>query len=173
MPKIIENVREQLLNEAKRQILENGYAKTTIRSVATSCGLGIGTVYNYFQSKDMLVASFVAEDWKKHLKQIEEQASKDPEEVIKSMYHNLSIFMEKYNTLFCDSDASKVYMTVLSTRHKQLRTQLARCLKSVCEKASVQDKEFLAEWIAESLLTWTVAGKSFDEQYEIIKQIIK
>ena len=46
MPKIIENVREQLLTEAKRQIAENGYSATTIRSVAGACGLGIGTVYN-------------------------------------------------------------------------------------------------------------------------------
>ena len=45
MPKIIENVREQLIGEAKRQIAENGYAQTTIRSVAKACGLGVGTVY--------------------------------------------------------------------------------------------------------------------------------
>ena len=42
MPKIIENVREQLLVEAKRQIAEYGYAKTTVRSVAAACGLGVG-----------------------------------------------------------------------------------------------------------------------------------
>ena len=48
MPKIIEGVRARLLNEAKRQIATLGYARTTIRSVATACGLGVGTVYNYF-----------------------------------------------------------------------------------------------------------------------------
>ena len=42
MPKIIENIREQLLQEVKRQIAENGYGKTTIRSVAGACGLGVG-----------------------------------------------------------------------------------------------------------------------------------
>ena len=63
VPKIIENVREQLLEEAKRQIRENGYSKTTIRSVAGACRLGVGTVYNYFESKDMLIASFMLEDW--------------------------------------------------------------------------------------------------------------
>ena len=63
MPKIIPNIREQLLNEAKKQIAEQGYSKTTIRSVANACNLGVGTVYNYFESKDMLIASFMAEDW--------------------------------------------------------------------------------------------------------------
>ena len=56
MPKIIENVREQLLAEAKKQVFEHGYADTTIRSVARACGLGVGTVYNYFSSKEMLIA---------------------------------------------------------------------------------------------------------------------
>ena len=63
MPKIIENIREALLVEAKRQIAERGYQNTTIRSVAKECGVAVGTVYNYFKSKDMLIASFILEDW--------------------------------------------------------------------------------------------------------------
>ena len=51
MPKIIENVREQLLAETKRQIAENGYEKTTVRSVAGACDIGVGTVYNKFSQK--------------------------------------------------------------------------------------------------------------------------
>ena len=59
MPKIIENVREQLLAEAKKQVFEHGYADTTIRSVARACGLGVGTVYNYFSSKEMLIGKVI------------------------------------------------------------------------------------------------------------------
>lgn len=173
MPKIIENVREQLLNEAKKQVVEKGYGKTTIRSVAKSCGLGTGTVYNYFPSKDMLIASFLAEDWKECLCQIEPHTSNELGDVVKSIYDSLVSFMEKHRVLFRDSDAIKVYAVAFSVRHKQLRGQLAKYLKPVCANVPVKDGEFLAEWIAESLLTWTVAGKSFEEQYEIIKQIIK
>ena len=63
MPKIIENLREKLVCEAKRQVEELGYANLTIRSVAAVCGVGVGTVYNYFSSKDSLVAAFLLEDW--------------------------------------------------------------------------------------------------------------
>ena len=71
MPKIIENLREKLLEEAKCQVMEQGYAAMTIRSVASACGVGVGTVYNYFSSKDMLVASFLLEDWLECLAGIE------------------------------------------------------------------------------------------------------
>ena len=50
MPKIIENIREKILEEAKCQVMESGYASMTIRSVANACGVGVGTVYNYFKS---------------------------------------------------------------------------------------------------------------------------
>ena len=54
IPKILQNVREQLIDEARRQIAKSGYKKTTIRSVANGCGFGVGTVYNYFPSKEAL-----------------------------------------------------------------------------------------------------------------------
>ena len=45
MPKIIENVRGQLLAEARRQVAQHGYADTTIRSVAGACGLGAESLF--------------------------------------------------------------------------------------------------------------------------------
>ena len=48
MPKIIKNLESKLLEEARRQILEFGYGAVTVRSVAAACGVGVGTVYNYF-----------------------------------------------------------------------------------------------------------------------------
>ncbi len=173
MPKIIENVRELLLEEAKKQIKENGYAQTTIRSVAKACGLGIGTVYNYFRSKDMLIASFMAEDWSQCLQQMDSHITDDAEMLLRGICESLSAFIQKYNGLFCDSDAAKVYATAFTVRHKQLRDQIAERLKPVCRNSPVEDKEFLAEWIAESLLTWTVAGKEFEKQFQMISQLIK
>ncbi len=173
MPKIIPNIRGQLLKEAKRQLMEQGYGKTTIRSVASACDLGVGTVYNYFESKDMLIATFMAEDWKECISQCHAQTSKHPKEVLNSIYYALSDFISRYQPLFCDRDAVKVFAGVFEERHKQLRAQLVEFILPACKNSSVSDEKFLAEYIAESLLTWTVAGKSFDEQFEIVSKIIK
>lgn len=169
MPKIIENVREMLLAEAKRQIGENGYANTTIRSVAGACGVGVGTVYNYFSSKDMLIATFMLEDWQICLTEMKALPSTDPEYMIKGICKALQSYIGKYQSLFADSDATKVFASVFSERHKQLRAQIAEIVYPVCAQSSVEDKTFLAEYIAEALLTWTVAGKSFADLLPLLK----
>lgn len=78
MPKIIENIREELLAETKRQIGDLGYFKTTIRSVADACGIGVGTVYNYFPTKDILVATAVSLDWQVELDKMASLPNNDP-----------------------------------------------------------------------------------------------
>ena len=91
MPKIIENVRELLLETAKEQIRLQGYSKTTIRTVASACGLGVGTVYNYFKSKDMLIATFMLEDWRECLKEMKSHSS--TEQLFNILWKNQRIWI--------------------------------------------------------------------------------
>ncbi len=173
MPKIIENVREQLLLEAKAQLKQNGYLKTTIRSVAAACGLGVGTVYNYFGSKDALIASFMADQWLELLEKVRQVPTSDGSAVLKSIYHALVEYSSEYGVLFSDSEASKVFATVFPERHKLLRSQLSMVILPLCGDQQSVNASFLAEFIAESMLTWTIEGREFGEQYEIIKKLLK
>jgi len=170
MPKIIENVRELLLDTAKKQIEERGYANTTIRSVAGECGLAVGTVYNYFRSKDMLIATFVVEDWNSYLSDIRGANLSDPRMALHNIYDALIHFSEKHRSLFSDPEAAKVYSAVFSERHKTLRSQISEIIAPLCPAES---GDFTAEFVAESLLTWTVAGKDFDSIFNILEKILK
>jgi AcrR family transcriptional regulator len=167
MPKIIENVREQLLAEAKKQIAERGYANTTVRSVAGACGIGVGTVYNYFKSKDMLIASFMLEDWQECLADVRAHESSDAVALLRSIYEALLHFSDKHKALFADAEATRVFSTVFSKRHKQLREQLADLISPIAKD------DFAAAFIAESLLTWTMAGVPFEQLSDILMKIIK
>ncbi len=170
MPKIIENVREQLLCEAKRQIAERGYENTTIRSVASECGLAVGTVYNYFESKDMLIASFMIEDWFECLSEIDSHSASEAEVRLRCIYDAVCKFCKKYSALFSDKSALRSFSSVFAERHKQLRSQLAALIMPVCTS---DEAEFVCEFAAESLLTWTMAGADFDKISCLLMKILK
>ncbi len=173
MPKIIENIRERLLEEAKRQVRELGYSAMTIRSVATACGVGTGTVYNYFPSKDMLVASFMLEDWMVCIEAITEGAkfAEDARAALHCMYQELLIYKEKYENLFADENAAASYNASSMQRHHLLREQLAEPLKMWTCRQDKADATFLAEFIAENMLALTMAGKDFEQIAAVLLQL--
>ena len=170
MPKIIQNIREQLLTEAKKQIAERGYKATTIRSVASACGLGVGTVYNYFPSKEMLIASFVYEDWKNHLSAMQRLSSDDPYIRLKGIYDSLTSFSEENRVLFSDTDAARLISAGSAERHKLLRAQIASLILPVCENPP---SPFAAEFAAEAIIRWSTEHADFETIYPFLAKIIK
>lgn len=167
MPKIIENLREQILNEAKKQLSEQGYEKTTIRSVAQECKIAVGTVYNYFKSKDILIASLVLEDWNDCIQSIITYPKEDRRAFLEHIHISLNAFEKKHEKLFKDKEAAKTYNTVFFERHRLLRSQLSQLIKPLTDDA------FLSEYVAEALLCWTTEGKSFEEIYPFLPEQIK
>ena len=167
MPKIIENLPQRLLDEARRQIEQSGFSAMTIRSVAKGCGVGVGTVYNYYPSKEALVASFMLDDWKACVATIQDIAehSETLEPVLRIIYEKLSFFMEQYDPIFQDASAAVSYTGSTSQYHRVLRTQLAQPIRNFCRD------DFSAEFIAEAILTWSVAGKDFDELKAVLLRI--
>lgn len=63
MPRRPETSREAILAAAMAIARERGLAKLGIRSVAASCGVSVGTIYNYFPDKDALVTGVVGSFW--------------------------------------------------------------------------------------------------------------
>ena len=63
MPKIINNLEENILSAARRLVAEQGYAAVTMRAIAKECGIAVGTFYNYYPSKDAMLAACLLHDW--------------------------------------------------------------------------------------------------------------
>ena len=168
MPKIIENLPQRLMAEARNQIEESGFSAMTIRSVAKACGVGVGTVYNYFPSKEILVASFMLDDWKLCVAAIQDTAecAQTLEPVLRVIHEKIRLFMAEYDPVFRDGSSSTGYAASLSKYHGILRSQLADPIRKFCQD------DFTADFIAEAMLTWTVAGKHFDDLRDILLRII-
>ena len=166
MPKIIENLEHKLIAEARHQIETSGYGALTIRDLAKACGVGVGTVYNYFSSKEELVASHLLEDWKQCITAITAVSgcSDAPKPVLLCIYDQLVSFARRHEVIFRDESAAASFSGSFNKYHGMLRTQLAQPLRKFSET------DFAAEFLAEALLTWTMAGKTFDEIYGMMEK---
>ena len=170
MPKIIDGLQKQILKEAKYQIFKNGFSKMTIRSVAKACDIAVGTIYNYYSSKDFLAASFILQDWIPVEEEIQRQCeiATEPMEVLQGVYSTLERFISYYRSLFEDKSALQSASAMFRTRHQELRHRLARMIQNVCmEKAKVAS-EFLPEFIAEAFLAWSIEAHSFADLRSIL-----
>lgn len=173
MPKIIENVREMIIEEAKSQLKEGTYDSMTIRSIARGCGIGLGTFYNYFKSKDMLIAAFLLEDWMERVGKLNEisETEDEPLVLISAIHSELNSFIRKFKCIFSSAEAKKSFNNSVTDYHRILRFQIAEPIKRVCERRGNENPEFLSEFAAEAVLTWTVEGKSFEEISSVINKL--
>ncbi len=164
MPKIIENLEQKLIREAERQLNQSGYSAMTIRSVAAGCGVGVGTVYNYFPSKEALLAAYLLEDWRGCVAAIQAagETADGPMPVARCIHDQLQGFAQRHLPIFRDEAAAVSFTGSVSPYHALLRSQLAAPLARFCPS------EFAGEFIAEALLTWTMAGKDFDAIFAMI-----
>ena len=110
MPKIVKNLRERIVEETKKQIVDNGYSKVTMRSIAEACGIGLGTIYNYYESKDYIVATYMSKDWNDCLDKVENNINSG-NGILESIYSGLVNFIKEHETLFKDKKAEIMYAT--------------------------------------------------------------
>lgn len=170
MPKIIDNLQDRILKEVEREITEIGYSGMTIRSVATACEVAVGTVYNYFQSKENMVAVYMAKDWGKYygIMQAEGGRMDNVSDACRVLFDNIKAYMEAHQALFSDDEAARSFAGAYSGRHKLLRKQLAEIIEPICVKTAVSYTSELSEFLVEALLSWVTEGKEYDGFYEIV-----
>ena len=166
MPTIIENLESKLIEEARKQIQLSGYGALTMRDLAKACGVGVGTVYNYFSSKEELVAAYLLRDWMQCVRAIEAVSAQadSPRPVALSIYEQLLSFARRHSAIFRDASATAGFSGAFGSYHGLLRSQLAQPLRKFV------GTDFAAQFLAEALLTWTMAGKEFDEIYGMLEK---
>lgn len=55
--------KEEILKTSRELIQRQGWSSLNIRSVAAACGVSVGSIYNYFDSKTALVGEAVESVW--------------------------------------------------------------------------------------------------------------
>ncbi len=55
---------DEILKASRQLIQQQGWSAVNIRSVAAACGVSVGSIYNYFDSKAALVGATVESVWR-------------------------------------------------------------------------------------------------------------
>jgi len=69
--------KEKILQVSRALIQAQGWSAINIRSVARACGVSVGSIYNYFESKTELVGATVESIWREIFHRSEETAEFD------------------------------------------------------------------------------------------------
>lgn len=102
MPKIIENIKETILEKGKEMLLEGSYSSFNIRNLAKRCGLGLGTIYNHFENKEVLVYHIFLSDWENTIELADEMKEENLpiREKLNRIYISLETFASNYMRVF-------------------------------------------------------------------------
>ena len=66
MSRIIENPEQLILSRAKEILYNEGFKKFSMRNLSGKCGIALGTIYNYYSTKEELIIEMMTDYWKEH-----------------------------------------------------------------------------------------------------------
>lgn len=144
MPKLIENAKELILKTSEKLLFEVGYKGFKIREVAGRCGIATGTIFNYFASKEMLIASIIAKDWTAYLENIKKECdlASDISSGVSSIYKGIVAFSKKYELIWMEYSGNNIGR--FGEHHLTLRGQIADILnKMLLRFGKKHDKSFV------------------------------
>ena len=153
MPKIIENIRERAIEEARNELLRNGYTALTVRGIAAKLGIGLGTFYNYFPSKEYLAAAVMLEDWQQLTGEFETGlAGQSPEAVFFGLFDLVRTFSGRYVPAWKEYEQHGSGRAMIGRYHGTLVEQLAGYLRTAIPAGQQEREPWLAEFLAELIL---------------------
>lgn len=154
MPKRLENLREHILSSARGTLLTRGYSALTIRGVAADCGIAVGTVYNYYPSKEMLAAGAILKDWFDVLDKIARDCdgAAGLREGLGAAGRRVALFEETYRTVWSGSSARGTMPEDFSKRRRMLVRQLADRLHPMLLRFAPAAPPYADIFLAENLL---------------------
>lgn len=172
MPKIIENVKENLILEGRKTLIENSYAQLNIRDIAKNCGIAIGTFYNYFPNKEDFVSEIFRDDWRNTLALADslKETEVPLKEKIRKIYSSMQAFVDRYISIFYEIAMLKGYESKRDYDMKDIYIKMEEILAVEKAKGSVKSglsPEKLAHFVISNIM-YLNKNKymSFDELYE-------
>ncbi len=167
MPKIIENLKENILAEARHILNTEGYPALTVRRVAGALNIGVGTIYNYFPSKLELAAGVLEEDWNAGLREFRQiPVNISTEVALETLFHIIREFSLKYSSAWLRYARHADNRSLLSHYHAVLLQELTDYISQTLPKEQLEEEPYLPRFLGELVLRF---GADERTDYERIR----
>ncbi len=173
MPKIIENLNDTILDAARKRLLSQDDKNFTMRQISQDCSVALGTIYNYYESKDQLVFNVLLRDWRGSLKSAESQmiATEDIIDALKILYYTFGHYFETYLPTMIPYYRKETEEDNL-TQDKYLLNEIEQIVKHVLDKRSIFYVPNMPHFLSTLLLVWVIRGESFEANEIILRKIL-
>lgn len=170
MPKIIDGIKENIFTTAKTILFEEGYTALTLRTVAKRCAISVGTIYNYFPNKLMLVASIMAEDWHTVLETTDGKilAARGIDDGLFAIYEGICSFCTTYEPIWNQYNAMGATQGMIGGRHSLLRGQIACRVDALIARFRPNADLALTDLFAECVIA---AAMQKDISYDLLSKM--
>ena len=167
MPKIIPDVRNKILNSARKQLIESGFNGLSLRGVATDCGIAVGTTYNYFSSKTELANVVMENEWKE---MIANTGTKKGEvstaaEGVTAIYHAIHTFVSRYSTVIDQESNSSASLRTGRFNQPKLTSQIKDVLNETLESFGYHETESCLMLEAELILAASISENAQEADF--------
>ena len=155
MPKIIADARGRILASARCTLLQQGYTQLSLRAIARDCNIAVGTIYNYFNNKESLIASVMLEDWLEARKTMEQacESAQTVADGVAAVYTALDGFAGIYRQVWRQFLHAGGSTDVVAGRHGLLRGQIEACLAALLQRFGHSKDAALCPVLAELILS--------------------
>ena len=177
--------KENILQISRKLIQQNGWAGVSIRSVAAACGVSVGCIYNYFESKTDLLSATVESIWNDIFHHPEDEAVfQDTLSCVRWMYRQLEYGCQRYPGFFTHHALGFVQQDTADGK-QQMQRAWQHILDALCTvlrndtriRADAFAEEFTVEKFAEmlfSLMLSALVRQDFDPStvLEIVRRTV-
>ena len=177
--------KENILQISRKLIQQNGWAGVNIRSVAAACGVSVGCIYNYFESKTDLLSATVESIWNDIFHHPEDEAVfQDTLSCVRWMYKQLEYGCQRYPGFFTHHALGFVQQDTADGK-QQMQRAWQHILNALCTvlrndtriRADAFTEEFTVEKFAEmlfSLMLSALVRQDFDPStvLEIVRRAV-
>ncbi len=172
MPKIIKNPEDRILQAARNRLLDKDLSSFSLRGIAADCGIAVGTIYNYFNDKESLMAAVMIQDWKDALEATRKELTQTQslQEGLLHICRGIRNFCLRYQKVWSSYPTGGEFSMRYRKRHELLLSQITEMIKGLYERFDAPCEEHRITLFAELI----IAGAQHPEirEEEIIEIIV-